>query len=91
MKSIYKTMLVATAVSLFTLGSGYVVADNENELCEAIIADLQFNYGNICVSIKDGVATLSGNVETEVERNQAEKRALETDGVDKVINLITTK
>ncbi len=43
----------------------------------------------IDVSVSQGVATLKGRVENEVDRDLAEQIALQTSGIDKVDNLLT--
>ena len=43
---------------------------------------------SVNVTVKDGVATLFGTVESGFERAQAERHVAKLDGVDKVINLI---
>jgi hypothetical protein len=45
--------------------------------------------GNVCVILQDGVATLTGIVETQVDANAAMTAAVRFQGVRKVINQIS--
>jgi hyperosmotically inducible protein len=52
-------------------------------------ADGDINPFNIDVDTNEGVVTLQGRVEKQEARTKAERLARETDGVRRVINLIT--
>ena len=47
------------------------------------------NGPSVSVNIEDGVATLFGNVESNIESHLAQSHVESIDGVDRVINLIT--
>ena len=53
-----------------------------------LIADPQVNNFEIDVDVEDGVVRLSGNVETEADRAEAENIARNTKGVKDVVNEI---
>lgn len=90
MKLLNLALPAALLAGATTMGSMQVIASETDDLCTAIAAEITFPGSNICVSMKDGVATLSGYVESQAERQDAERVALGTAGVTKVINLITT-
>ena len=45
--------------------------------------------GNVSITINNGLATLNGIVYSNSERIEAASRALQIDGVNNVLNLIT--
>lgn len=53
-----------------------------------LAADTDINPFNIDVDTNEGVVTLQGRVEKQEARTKAEQHARETDGVQRVINLI---
>lgn len=89
MKHTVKAILAAS-LAASALAAGQLRADATDDLCAQIAAEAQAQGGNVCVVINDRVATLSGYVESAMEREAAERAALARDGVDEVINLITT-
>lgn len=54
-----------------------------------LTADGDINPFNIDVDTNEGVVTLQGRVEKEEARTKAEQLARDTDGVRRVVNLIT--
>jgi hyperosmotically inducible periplasmic protein len=54
----------------------------------ALAADSDLNPFHIDVTTKDRVVTLQGRVKTEDAREKAERMARETDGVQRVVNLV---
>jgi hyperosmotically inducible protein len=54
-----------------------------------LTADTDINPFNIDVDTNEGVVTLQGRVEKEEARTKAEQLARDTDGVKRVVNLIT--
>ena len=81
---------LAASLAAGVLVAGQLRADATDDLCAEIASEAQASGGNVCVVINDGVATLSGYVQSEMERKAAERIALSRDGVDEVINLIAT-
>jgi osmotically-inducible protein OsmY len=53
-----------------------------------LATDGETNPFNIDVTTHDGVVTLQGRVKNEDAREKAERHARETDGVQRVINLV---
>jgi len=88
MKRITYAGTIAALLSALIIGSNPVTADENDELCAQISAAVQQSEGNICVSIRDGVATLSGYVENAMEREAAERAAASSEGITEVVNLI---
>lgn len=61
----------------------------ERNILKAISDDPGLNASNIGVSCIDGVVTLRGSVDSQIERTLAEKIATSVSGVSGVNNLIT--
>ncbi|HUJ22426.1 MAG TPA: BON domain-containing protein [Bryobacteraceae bacterium] len=51
--------------------------------------DADVKGGGLGIDVKDGVVTLTGKVETEKQKQKAEKLAKKVNGVKKVVNQIT--
>lgn len=87
-KSRLKYQLAAILSALIISAMTVQASENDN-VCAMIAAAVQASGSNVCVSLDEGVATLSGYVESATERVAAEQAAMNTEGVTKVINLIT--
>ena len=53
--------------------------------------DIDVKGGNLTVEVKDGVVTLTGNVENQAQKDKAAHIAKKVKGVKKVINNIEVK
>ena len=73
-----KTLVAATVLSAFAIGSA-----------SAITIDDVSSSTNVNVTVKNGVATLFGNVDSNFEKQQAAQAAAKIEGVDSVRNLLT--
>ena len=89
MKSFIKSS--ALAIALMTMGATTAFADNaQQELNKQVQeAALECSMGQITVTLNDGVATLAGDLDCELGRTAAQKAAMDSDHVKKVVNLIT--
>src|SRR5438105_492529 len=56
-----------------------------------LTADQVVKGGSVVVEVKGGVATLSGSVETDKQRDRAPKIARKVKGVKQVVNNITLR
>ena len=73
-----KTLVASTLLSLFVMGSANAM----------YIGDVTSST-NVRFCVANGVATLSGNVESAFDRELVERQARKVAGVKRVINLIT--
>ena len=82
-----RNTIAATVLVLATSVTGAVFA---NVSTGSIGVDVQsaVSDGNVSVTVKDGVATLFGVVETRVDSNAAERAARNFAGVTDVVNLV---
>lgn len=91
MKSLLKSS--ALALSLVTMAATTAWADNAQQILKKQVeeAALECSNGQIFVVLTEqtGVATLYGELDCELGRTAAQKAAMESDSVKKVINLIT--
>lgn len=78
---LFKTSAIAATLilSVFAMGSAQALT----------ISTPGVSSAQLSVNVKDGVATIFGNADSAVERNLAEKYVAQTEGVDRVINLVT--
>lgn len=91
-----KTLALATATSLIVAfnpmtsyadtGTDVSEARQEGSIWTAIALNRHLNPFKIDVDVENGVARLSGSVESDVDRDLAEQVALGIDGVEKVDN-----
>ena len=80
MKLFKKTAMVsALVVSAFAMGSASALT----------ISAPGVNSPNLNVNVKDGIATIFGTADSAAERGLAEKFVANSEGVDRVINLVT--
>jgi osmotically-inducible protein OsmY len=56
-----------------------------------LASDIDVKGGNLTVEVKDGVVTLTGNVENQAQKDKAAHIAKKVKGVKKVINNIEIK
>ena len=77
---------VALALSLFA-GSASAMY-SKNVVDEVNSAN---SYGTVSVHLNGSTATLTGSVESRLEASLIAQAALGSDGVDKVVNLISIK
>lgn len=85
-----KSTILAALLTAGVLAVGQLHADETDDLCAQIATEAQARGGNVCVVIDDGVATLSGYVESQMEKEAAERAALAREEVTEVVNLLTT-
>jgi hyperosmotically inducible periplasmic protein len=94
-----KSKIYAFVVALFLLAS-VSFAKQEPPLTDAVITDQVriklsgdqlVKGGALQVDVKDGVVTLSGQVDEPKAKDRAEKITKKTKGVKQVINKITVK
>ena len=76
MKKIITTALLATAI---VAGSAYA----------APLADFAGSSVDVNIAINNGIATLTGHVESALDRFSAGNMAARIDGIEEVRNLIT--
>lgn len=86
-RSTLAAVAVACALSATITVSVPVAADESDNMCAQIFVEI--SQPGVCVSEKDGVVTLSGIVESQLDRKAAERAALKHDGVTEVRNLIS--
>ena len=83
---LFKTSAIATALLIGTISIGTMAMGTAS----AITLDAPgVTSASVNVSVKNGVATLFGTVDSSFERAKAERHIAKMDGVDKVINLIS--
>ena len=80
--------VICLAVVAFITACGKNDADVQKAVAAKLAAD---NVTGVAVAVKDGVATLSGEVANITVKNQAEMSAKNVEGVKSVVNSITTK
>lgn len=76
----------AAEASPSTLSTQLSEAAKEGQVWSLIALDRHLNPFGIKVDVKGGTATLTGSVESDIDRDLAEQLALGTDGVNKVDN-----
>lgn len=78
---LFKQTAIATTLILgaFAMGSAQALT----------ISTPGVSSAHLNVNVKDGVATIFGTADSAAERNLAEKFVAKSEGVDRVINLIT--
>jgi osmotically-inducible protein OsmY len=95
-------MMFKICVALFALlafGGGAAIAADKPQSDAAISdtvlirlsADREINGGALKVDVKDGVATITGVVETQRQKDKVSKVAKKVKGVKQVVNSITLK
>ena len=57
----------------------------------SLASDIDVKGGGLTVDVKDGVVTLSGNLESQGQKDKAAKIAKKVKGVKKVVNNIEVK
>jgi hypothetical protein len=86
---------IALLVTLLVIGAACTKARSDDQVASDIKAkmfsDAELKAANLEISVKEGVATLSGEVPSEGVRYQAFKLASETPGVTKVDDRMTVK
>jgi hyperosmotically inducible periplasmic protein len=93
-----KNKISAAVLSLLLVAGALLAADkplSDNGLSDMILiklsGDREVKGGALKVDVKDGVATLSGTLETQRLKDKAGKLARGVKGVKQVINNITLK
>ena len=87
-KKLSLLVLVALALSVFAAACGKKDTDIQKAVQDKLTAD---GVTGVTASVKDGVATLSGEVADISVKNKAETSAKGVDGVKSVTNSITLK
>lgn len=80
--------ILSLAIALFISACGKSDADLTKAVQDRLTAD---NVSGVTVSVKDGVATLSGQVADITVKNKAEASAKAVEGVKSVTSTITTR
>lgn len=86
MKTSIKAIFAALALSLVFAGPS-VAEESEQPIDGAVRSAI--TGGNVNVSVENGVATLSGWVESQQEKQAALRVAISYESVDSVVDLIT--
>lgn len=82
-----KTSIAAALVLSLVAGSASAMITPKNIVNEVNSAN---SYGTVVVHMNGSTATLVGNVESNLDVSQIVQAALRSDGVSRVINLIST-
>lgn len=82
-------LAVVAALSVSAISGVTAYASEEDNMCAEISAAIQSSGSNVCVTMDDGVATLSGYVESALDKQAAEQAAKKMEGVTEVISRIT--
>ena len=84
--------------ALLAIGGTAVAADkpqSDAAISDTVLirlsADREINGGALKVDVKDGVATITGVVETQRQKDKVSKVAKKVKGVKQVVNSITLK
>jgi len=80
--------VICLALVAFMAACGKSDADVQKAVAAKLAAD---NVTGVAVAVKDGVATLSGEVADITVKNKAEQSAKNVDGVKSVVNSTTLK
>jgi len=80
--------VICLALVAFLAACGKSDADVQKAVAAKLAAD---NITGVAVAVKDGVATLSGEVASSTVKTQAEASAKTVDGVKSVVNSTTVK
>lgn len=86
MKTVIRTIAAASALSALAF---FVQADERGDMCQAITESMQSSHGNVCVVVNEDQVILSGYVDSQVEKDAAERAAAEMAGEKEVVSLIT--
>lgn len=62
----------------------------QNEMLMKAFKEAGISAGSLDINVQDGVATISGDVENSVAKEQILEVAKNTSGITEVINLTTT-
>ena len=91
MKTVMTLFLAALSVIALAVGCSSTKSDQAvaTDIQAKMFSDPQVKAANINVSVKDGEATLSGNIPNEGARYQAYKLASDTPGVKHVVDQMT--
>jgi osmotically-inducible protein OsmY len=83
-------LTLASAAPAADRSAGQVVEDTKitTVVKAKLVADKPSNLTRVSVETKDGVVTLSGEVETQQQKAHAEDLARRADGVQQVVNNI---
>ncbi|HYJ91900.1 MAG TPA: BON domain-containing protein [Pyrinomonadaceae bacterium] len=84
----YSVALLALALALLAAGCGKKDADIQKAVQDKLTAD---GVAGVSATVKDGVATLTGEVADITVKTKAENSAKAVDGVKSVTNNITLK
>jgi osmotically-inducible protein OsmY len=91
--------IAAALLALFVIGGLCLAADKQaptdgiisDNVMIKLASDQIVKGGGLKVDVKDGVVTLTGDVESEKQKDRATKLAKQVKGVKKVINNIGLK
>ncbi len=89
--AVFCLALAAQAAACRTAEPARLRADDASitaKIKRELASDSDLNPFNIDVTTKDRVVTLRGRVKTEDAREKAERFARQTDGVERVVNLV---
>lgn len=81
------SIATALALALFA-GSASAMIHRDNIANEI---DFAYTNGNVVVQVNGNTVTLSGNVESALDLSRVVQATLASDGVSRVINLISVK
>jgi hyperosmotically inducible protein len=89
-----KVLVLTVSLLLAPLASGQTANKNDDRIEDLVRVRLAGNRdtggaGRIKVTVKDGVVTLTGDVESDRQKGAAEKQAKKVKGVKSVVNQLT--
>ena len=87
MKTIIRNTAAALLVTAFA-SSAFAMSASSQSVRDSL-AGSSLDAHNVQISVRDGVVTLSGNVNDNLTRIRAERIVKNTEGVTGVVNLIT--
>ncbi len=88
MKNTIKTFAAATVISALFASSAFAMTATNRSVSDALNRSMVDTVG-LNVSVKNGVATLSGTTKDSANRERAARIVRKAEGVNSVINLVT--
>ena len=87
------SLLVAILVAGTCLAADKVISDDSihDTVRIRLASDIDVKGGALTVEVKEGVVTLAGSVENDMQKNKAAKIAKKVKGVKKVVNNIVVQ
>lgn len=83
--------IVLSVVSAFLLGFTLYSCSPSDKDIQTHVSPILSDYTDVNAEVKDGVVTLSGEVVSDVEKNQIQEMLSSVKGVKSVVNNLTVK